>query len=132
MPHSTFVCVCVCVCVSVHACMRVCFTSTHGEGLLCLKQFKCQGTDERCCTENVTFLSQVPSLLLQNEVPCLSNQPLYLVYLLEVVKGTNYRGRILLAKHWIQYSSTFVTLSRFNGKKEIRIVHNKMTQKPNA
>ena len=41
----------------------------------------------------------------------------------------NQLGCVSLAKDWIQYSSTFVTLSRFFGWKEIRIVCNKIAQK---
>ena len=42
----------------------VCFTSIHREDLVYLKQLKCQGTDQRCCAGDVSFLCQVPSLLL--------------------------------------------------------------------
>ena len=58
------VCVCVvCVCVCVCARMFVC-TSIHLEGFICLVQLECQGTDQRCCVEDVSFLYQVPSSLL--------------------------------------------------------------------
>ena len=45
----------VCVCV---------FTSTHLEGFICLG-LVVQGTDQRCCVEDVFFLYQVPSSILQ-------------------------------------------------------------------
>ena len=38
----------VCVCV----CMYVC-TSIHREGFICLDQLEYQGTDQRCCLEDV-------------------------------------------------------------------------------
>ena len=47
-----------------------------------------QGTDQRCCVEDVSFLCQVPSLILQYEAPSLSNQPLYPVRTLEAGKAT--------------------------------------------
>ena len=56
-------CVCVCVCV---------FTSIHLEGFICLG-LEVQGTDQRCCVEDVIFLCQVPSSILQYEPPSLSN-----------------------------------------------------------
>ena len=40
------VCVCVCVCVCV-------FTFIHLEGLVCLEQLECQGTDQQFCAEYV-------------------------------------------------------------------------------
>ena len=46
---------CVCVCV---------FMSIHREGFICLDQLTCQGTDQRYCVEDVSFLRQVPSSLL--------------------------------------------------------------------
>ena len=57
------VCVCVCVCV---------FTSIHLEGFICLG-LVVQGTDQRCCVEDVFFLYQVPSSILQYESPSFSN-----------------------------------------------------------
>ena len=42
MPLNTFLC--------------VCFTSIHRKDFICLEQLKCQGTDQRCCTEDVSFL----------------------------------------------------------------------------
>ena len=52
-----------CVCV---------FTSIHLEGFICLG-LEVQGTDQRCCVEDVIFLCQVPSTILQYESPSLSN-----------------------------------------------------------
>ena len=45
----------VCVCV---------FTSIHLEDFICLG-LVVQGTDQRCCVEDVFFLYQVPSSILQ-------------------------------------------------------------------
>ena len=53
----------VCVCV---------FTSIHLEGFICLG-LEVQGTDQRCCVEDVIFPCQVPSTILQYESPSLSN-----------------------------------------------------------
>ena len=39
------------------------FTSIHREGFICLG-LKFSGTDQRCCVEDVSFLCQVPSVLL--------------------------------------------------------------------
>ena len=50
MPFNTFMC--------------VRFTSIHREDFICLEELECQGTDQRCCTEDVSFLCQVPSSLL--------------------------------------------------------------------
>ena len=74
--YKTSVCVCVCVrvCVCVCACASVC---------VCLRPstvkassvwniWDCQGTDQRCCVENVRFLCRVPSALLWNAEPNLS------------------------------------------------------------
>ena len=47
--------VCVCVCVCVCACVCV-FTSIHSEGFICLDQLECQGTDQRCFAEKVSFI----------------------------------------------------------------------------
>ena len=58
---SLSVCVCVCACVCV--CVCVC-TSIHREGLICLDQLDYQGTDRRCCAEDVIFLFQISSSLL--------------------------------------------------------------------
>ena len=55
--------VCVCVCV---------FKSIHGEGFICLDQLGYQGTDQRCCVEDVGFLCRLPSLLFFNVEPNLS------------------------------------------------------------
>ena len=38
----------------------VCFTFIHREEFNCLEQLECQGTDQRCCAEVVSFLCQVP------------------------------------------------------------------------
>ena len=57
-----FVCSCVCVCVCVPAC--VVHMHIHHEEFICLG-FEFQRTDLRCCVEEVSFLCQVPSLLLQ-------------------------------------------------------------------
>ena len=68
---STCVCVCMCVCVCACVCVCVCVcarmfvcTSIHPEGFICLVQLECQGADQRCCVEDVSFLYQVPSSLL--------------------------------------------------------------------
>ena len=45
------------ICVSV-------FPSIHRKGFICLEQLECQGTDQRCCVEEVSFLRQVPPSLL--------------------------------------------------------------------
>ena len=76
-----------CVCVCVYVCVYV-FTSIHCEGFICLDQLEYQGTDQRCCVENVSFLCQVLSSLLQNEAPNLTYQPLYPVYTIEAAKAT--------------------------------------------
>ena len=55
-----------------------------------------------------------------------SAKSFYPIHTLEARNATNQLGCVSLAKNWIQYSSTFVTLSRFDGGKEIRIVCNKM------
>ena len=52
-----------CVCV---------FASIHLEGFICLG-LEVQGTDQRCFVEDVIFLCQVPSTILQYESPSLSN-----------------------------------------------------------
>ena len=59
----TVMCVCVCVCVCSIDC----------EGLICLDQLENQGTDHQCYIEYIYFLCQVPSLLLKNAAPNLSN-----------------------------------------------------------
>ena len=56
-----FVCVCVCVCMC--ACTRT-FMSIHHEGFICHEQLECQGTDQQCCVEGISFLHQVFWLLL--------------------------------------------------------------------
>ena len=60
--------VCVCVCVFLFV-----FTSVHREGYICLEQLECRGTDQQWCVDDVSFLCQVPSLLLKNEAPSLYN-----------------------------------------------------------
>ena len=40
------------VCVCVYVCVCVC-TSIHREGFICLDQLEYQGTDQRCCVEDV-------------------------------------------------------------------------------
>ena len=62
-------CVYICVCMCLYMCVlkfiyRVCLT-----GFICLDQLKCQGTDQRWCAWDISFLWQVPSSLLQNETP---------------------------------------------------------------
>ena len=79
--------VCVCVCVCVRVCVCVC-TSIHYEGFIRLDQLECQGTDQRCYVKDVFFICQVPSLLLYNEAPNPSNQPLYPAYTQEVGRAT--------------------------------------------
>ena len=44
------ICVCVCVCV---------FHVIHREDFIGFEQLECQGTDQRCCAEVVSFLCQV-------------------------------------------------------------------------
>ena len=56
-----YVCVCMCMCVCV--CVLCEFTSIHREGFICLG-LEIQGTDQRCCVGDVTFLYQVCSSLL--------------------------------------------------------------------
>ena len=58
-------CACVCVCVCV-------FTSIHCEGFIYLDQLGYQGTDQRCCVEDVGYHCQFPSSLLWNAEPNLS------------------------------------------------------------
>ena len=58
------VCVCVCACVFVYI---------HREGVIYLKQFKYQGTDQQCCIEEVSFLRQVPSSLLRMKYRAFQN-----------------------------------------------------------
>ena len=74
------ICVCVCGCVCVCVCLCVC-KSIHRESFICLDQLECQGTDQRYYVEDVSFVCQVPSSLLQNEAPNLSNQPLYSLHI---------------------------------------------------
>ena len=73
---ETLISLCVCV-----------FTSIHLEGFICLG-LDVQGTDQRCCVEDVIFLCQFPSSILQYESPSLSNKPLYPVRTLEAGKAT--------------------------------------------
>ena len=47
---------CVCMCVFV-------FMSIRREDLICLNQLVCQGTDQQCCVEGISFLCQATSLL---------------------------------------------------------------------
>ena len=79
-----YVSVCVCVCVCVCLCVRA-STSIHCEGFICLEQLECQGTDQWCCVEDVSFLHKVPSLLLS-----LFNYPLYPVHTLEAGKAATW------------------------------------------
>ena len=81
------VCVCVCVCARARVCVCV-FTSIRREGFICLDQLGYQGTDQRCYVEDVYFLCPVPSSLISNAEPNLSNQSLYPVRTLEVEKAT--------------------------------------------
>ena len=55
-----------------------------------------------------------------------SAKSIYPVHTLEAGNGTNQLECVSLAKDWMRYSSTFVTLSLFVGGKEIIIVCNKM------
>ena len=59
MPQPVW---CVCVCMSIHH-----------KGFICLDQLENQGTDQQCSVEEVYFICQVPSSLLKNEAPNLSN-----------------------------------------------------------
>ena len=77
---------CVCVCFCVWGCV---FTSIHREGFIFQDQVRYLRTDQRCYFEDVNFLCQVPSPLLQNAAPNLSNQPSYPVYTLEACKVTS-------------------------------------------
>ena len=79
---------CVCVGGWVGGCVGGCvFTSIHREGFICLG-LEFQGINQQCFVEDVSFLCQVPSLLLQYEAPSLSNYPLYPVPTLEAGKAT--------------------------------------------
>ena len=85
------VCVCVCVCARACVCVCVCVcvhTSIYREGFTCLDQLEFQGTDQRYCVEGASFLCQIPSSLLQNEAPNLSNLPLYPANTFEAGKAT--------------------------------------------
>ena len=63
----------VCVCACVHARVWVCvFRSIHREGFICLDQLGCQGTDQRCCVEDVGFFWRFSLLLFWNAEPNLS------------------------------------------------------------
>ena len=79
-----------------HMCV---FASIHREGFICLHQLECQGTDQRCCVEDVSFLRQVCSSLLQNEAPSLSKQPLYPVHTLEAGRTTTQLVCVSISKH---------------------------------
>ena len=66
---------------------RVCVCSSiHREGFTCLDQLDNRGTDQRFHVEDVIFLCQVPSSLLQSEASNLSNQSVYPVRILEAGK----------------------------------------------
>ena len=54
---------CGCVCVGVCVCVCL-FTSIQREDFICLGQLECQGTGQRYCVEDISFLCQVPSSLL--------------------------------------------------------------------
>ena len=78
------VCVCACVRACVHACMHTCvcvcvciFRSIHREGFICLDQLGCQGTDQRCCVEDVGFFWRFSLLLFGNAEPNLSFPTLF-------------------------------------------------------
>ena len=52
-----------CGCVGVGVCVCL-FTSIQREDFICLGQLECQGTGQRYCVEDISFLCQVPSSLL--------------------------------------------------------------------
>ena len=66
------VCVCVCVCVCACASVCVCLRPSTVKASSVWNIWDCQGTDQRCCVENVRFLCRVPSALLWNAEPNLS------------------------------------------------------------
>ena len=63
---SLRVCVCVCVCVCLF------LRSSTVKALSVWNSRDCQGTDKRCCVEDVGFLCRFPSSLLWNAEPNLS------------------------------------------------------------
>ena len=65
--YMTFVCVC-CVCV----CVCVCLRPSAVKASSVWNSWDCQGTDQRCCIEDVGFLCQFFSSLLWNAEPNLS------------------------------------------------------------
>ena len=68
--HEKFLEVKIAICMTVSVFV---FTSIYCEGFICLDKLECQGTDPRWCFKDVFFLFQVPSSLLKNEAPSLSN-----------------------------------------------------------
>ena len=62
IKNENFVQWCVCVCVCVCVCLR---RSTVKPSSV-WKSWDCQGTDQRCCVEDVGFLCRFPSFLLWN------------------------------------------------------------------
>ena len=89
------------------ACMCV-FTSIHREGFICLG-LEFQGTDQRCCVEDVTFLCQVPSLILQYEAPSLSKQPFYDPF--SVLRGVAILGAWVLWDSYFTYEVSFFEIT---------------------
>ena len=63
------------------------FTLIHREGFICLEQLECQGTDQQCCVEDVSFVRQVLSSLL------------YPVQTLEAGEATTQLVCVTLSKH---------------------------------
>ena len=65
-PHLDYgdICVCVCVCV--------CLSPSTVKASSVWNSWDCQGTDQRCCVEDVGFLCRFPSSLLWNAEPNLS------------------------------------------------------------
>ena len=59
-----------CVCVCVRVC--VCFRPSTVKPSSVQNSWDCQGTDQRCCVEEVGFLYRFPSSLLWNAEPNLS------------------------------------------------------------
>ena len=73
-PHLDYgdICVCVCACVCVCVCVCVCLSPSTVKASSVWNSWDCQGTDQRCCVEDVGFLCRFPSFLLWNAEHTLS------------------------------------------------------------